>query len=50
MVLNITDKEFMRMRSAVLDNDRDVALKMIREFLKRLEQGNHSGLKSHLDG
>ena len=34
----------------VLGPDRDDALKMIRDFVKRLEQAMHSGLKSHLDG
>jgi hypothetical protein len=50
MVLNITEEEFMRMRAVVLDHDRDAAVNMIRDFVKRLEQAMHSGLKSHLDG
>ena len=50
MVMNITDEEFMRMRAIVLDHDRDDALKLLIDFVKRLEQAVHSGLKSHLDG
>ena len=50
MVLNITEEEFMRMRAVVLDRNRDAAVIMITDFVKRLEQAMHSGLKSHLDG
>lgn len=50
MVLNITDEELIRMRAIVLDRDLNDALKMIRDFVKRLEQAMHSGLKSHLEG
>lgn len=50
MVLIITEEEFMRMRVIALDRDRDDAIEMIRDFVKRLEQAVHSGLKSHLDG
>jgi hypothetical protein len=50
MVLNVTEEEFMRMRTIVLDRDRDDALAIIRDFVKRLEQAKHSGMKSHLDG
>ena len=48
--MNITEEEFMRMQAIVLDRDRDAAVEMIRDFVKRLEQAMHSGLKSHLDG
>jgi len=50
MVLIITEEEFMRMRVIALDRDRDDAIEMIRDFVKRLDQAVHSGLKSHLDG
>jgi hypothetical protein len=50
MVLNITEEEFMRMQAIALDRDRNDALKIIAEFLKRIEQAKHHGLKSHLDG
>jgi hypothetical protein len=38
MVLTITDEEFVRMRTTVLDGDKKEALRLIKEFLKRLEQ------------
>ncbi len=50
MVLRITEEELIRMRAIVLDRDRDDALEMIRDLVKRLEQAMQSGLKSHLDG
>jgi hypothetical protein len=50
MVLTITEEELLKMRAVVLDHDRDDALKIIAEFLKRIEQAKHRGLKSHLDG
>jgi hypothetical protein len=49
MVLNISDEELIRMRAIVLDRDRDAAVQMIKDFVKRLEQAKHGGLKSHLD-
>jgi len=50
MVLTISDEEFMRMKAAILDADRDEALELIKVFIKRLEQQSRQGLKSHLDG
>jgi hypothetical protein len=50
MVLTIIDHEFMEMKAAALDNDGKEALKLIKEFIKRLEQQAGQGLKSHLDG
>ena len=50
MVLTISNEEFMRMKGAVLDADRDEALELIKAFVKRLEQQSRQGLKSHLDG
>ena len=50
MVLTISDEEFMYMKGAVLDTDREAALDLIKTFVKRLEQQSHQGLKSHLDG
>lgn len=50
MVLNISKEEFFRMKGVVLDEDRDEALKLIKKFIKRLEQHAAQGLKSHLDG
>ncbi|HIJ41045.1 MAG TPA: hypothetical protein HPP90_08210 [Deltaproteobacteria bacterium] len=49
MVLTISEEEFMNMKGAVLDVDRDEAFKLIKAFVKRLEQQSRQGLKSHLD-
>jgi hypothetical protein len=49
MVLNLTEQEFIRMKGAVLDLDGDHALKLLKEFIKRLEQQKQAGMKSHLD-
>jgi hypothetical protein len=50
MILTITTQEFHEMRMAAMDDDKDGALHMIKEFIKRLEQQEHQGMKSHLDG
>ncbi len=49
MVLTISEDEFMQMKMAVLYNDRDEALRLVKEFVKRLELQAQQGLKSHLD-
>jgi hypothetical protein len=49
MVLTISDEEFVRMKTVVLDGEEKEALRLIREFLKRLELQKRQGLKSHLD-
>ena len=49
MVLTISDEEFMRMKTAALDGDKQEALRLIKEFVKRLELQKRQGLKSHLD-
>jgi hypothetical protein len=50
MVLNISEEELIKMRAIVLDHDGDDAVKMIRDFVKRLGQADAQRLKSHLDG
>jgi hypothetical protein len=50
MILTITDQEFQEMRMAVMDDDKDGALRMIKAFIKRLEKQSQKGMKSHLDG
>jgi hypothetical protein len=50
MVLNLSDEDILRMKNAALDDDRSEALKLIKEFLKRLDQQKHGGMKSHLEG
>jgi hypothetical protein len=49
MVLTITDEELLRMKAAVMDRDDKEALRLLKEFVKRLEQQKNLGLKSHLD-
>ena len=48
MVLTISDEEFVRMNAA-WDGDKQEALRLIKEFVKRLELQKRQGLKSHLD-
>jgi len=50
MILTISNQEFQEMRIAAIDDDKDEALRMIKSFIKRLEQQKHQGMKSHLDG
>jgi hypothetical protein len=50
MVLTISEEDYMRMKETLLDQDRDKALKLVREWVKRLDQQAGRGLKSHLDG
>ncbi|MCK9378194.1 MAG: hypothetical protein M0P73_18900 [Syntrophobacterales bacterium] len=47
-VMTITESEFIRMKGAVMDKDGEDALKLLKEFVKRLEQQENLGLKSHL--
>ncbi len=49
MVLNVTEKEFLRMKVAIMDQDQEEALRLIREFHEQLEQQKRKGLKPHLD-
>jgi hypothetical protein len=48
VVLTITPEEFQQMESAVLDGDTDEALRLLKEFFKRLKEQKNRGLKSHL--
>jgi hypothetical protein len=50
MVLTISEDDLMRMKAALLDEDREDALKIVRELVKRLQIQAGKGLKSHLDG
>ncbi|WP_373499926.1 hypothetical protein [Desulfococcus sp.] len=50
MILNLTEQELMQMKSAVLDADGEEALRLLKEFIKRLQQQKQAGMKSHLDG
>jgi hypothetical protein len=33
-----------------MDDDKDEALRLIKSFIKRLDQKKHQGMKSHLNG
>jgi len=50
MILRISDQEFQEMRMVAMDDDKDKALRLIKGFIKRLDQQNHQGMKSHLNG
>ncbi|MDH3567600.1 MAG: hypothetical protein OEM61_09645 [Desulfobacteraceae bacterium] len=50
MILTITDQEFQEMRMAAMDDDKDEALRLVKSFIKRLEQQKQQGMKSHLNG
>jgi hypothetical protein len=50
MVSEINDEEWLEMQRAVLDGDREEAFRLIKAIVRRLEQQQRSGLKSHLDG
>lgn len=49
MILAISDQEFQEMRMVAMDDDKDEALRLIKGFIKRLEQQKHQGMKSHID-
>lgn len=48
MVLTIMTEDLQRMKMAVLEGDEKEALKLVKEFIKRLEQQAQAGMKSHL--
>ncbi len=50
MILALSDDDLFRMKTAVLDANREEALKLIKELVKRLQIQAGQGLKSHLDG
>ncbi|MDZ7832034.1 MAG: hypothetical protein U5L07_09820 [Desulfobacterales bacterium] len=50
MVLNLSESDYMQMKGAVLDEDGKEALRLIKEFIKQIEQQKQAGMKSHLDG
>jgi hypothetical protein len=50
MVLTLSENDLMRMKAALLDEDRDEALQIVKELVKRLQIQAGKGLKSHLDG
>jgi hypothetical protein len=49
MVMNVSEHDWVRMNRVLLDCDRDEALNIIKDFVKRLKIQAGKGLKSHLD-
>jgi hypothetical protein len=47
-VLSLTPDELQQMQAAVLDRDGEAALRLLKKFVKRLEEQKNRGLKSHL--
>lgn len=50
MVLTISEDDLIRMKAALLDEDRDEGLRIIKELVKKLQVQAGKGLKSHLEG
>ena len=48
MVLTISDEEIQQMQAALMDKDGEEALRLLKEFMKRLDQQKRSVMKSHL--
>lgn len=49
MVLNISGAEFVRMKMVALDRDEKEAPGIFRALVKRLQQQENPGFKSHLE-
>jgi hypothetical protein len=50
MILTILETEMQQMQAALLDKDGEEALRLLKEFMKRLDKQTRSGMKSHLGG
>ena len=50
MILIISNQEFQKMRMSAMDDDKDEALRLVKDFIKRLEQQKQHGMKSRLNG
>ncbi|HUU42974.1 MAG TPA: hypothetical protein VMY39_05965 [Planctomycetota bacterium] len=48
-VIRINVEDQVRMKAAVLDDDRDDALELVKELLRRVEAAQNLGMRSHLD-
>ncbi len=48
IVLTITQEDWLRIKAAVMDRDGEEALRLLKQMVKRLEQQEAKGLKSHL--
>ena len=47
--IRISAREQMRMKAIALDDDRDDAVAMVKELLRRVEALQNSALRPHLD-
>lgn len=47
-VVTIPEEDWLRIKAAVLDRDPEEALRLLKEMVKRVEQQEARGLKSHL--
>jgi len=47
-IVTIPESEFIQMRGVVMDRDGAEALKLLKKLVKRLEEEENRGLKSHL--
>lgn len=48
IVLTLTEPDWQRIKAAVLDRDGEEALSVLKEMVKRVEQQEARGLKSHM--
>jgi hypothetical protein len=48
MVLTLSDEEVQQLRAALLDDDGKEAIRLLKQFLKRLDQQKRSGVKPPL--
>jgi hypothetical protein len=49
VAIRIGLEEQMRMKTIVLDKDRDDALELVKQLLQRVEAAQNLGMRSHLD-
>jgi hypothetical protein len=47
-VVTFTEEDWLRIKAAVLDRDAEEALNLLKGMVKRVEQQEARGLKSHL--
>ena len=49
VVIRVGMEEQLRMKAVVVDDDRDDALELVKELLRRVEAAQKLGMRSHLD-
>lgn len=49
MILTTSHQEFQEMRMVAVDDDKNEILRLIKGFIKGLDQKKHQGMKFHLD-